>query len=49
MTPSGPGRVKATTSLIVETIAPTVTWWVTAESAGGQDDETDPVTIDSPC
>jgi RNA polymerase sigma factor (sigma-70 family) len=46
MTPSGPGKVKATTGLI---IAPEATWWVTAESAGGQDDETDPVTIDSPC
>jgi hypothetical protein len=46
MTPSGPGRVKATTSLIVALEA---TWWVTAEAANGQDDETDPVTIDSPC
>jgi RNA polymerase sigma factor (sigma-70 family) len=46
MTPSGAGKVKATTGLL---IAPEATWWVTAEAANGQDAETDPVTIDSPC
>ena len=46
MAPSGAGKVKATTALL---IAPNATWWVTAVAADGSEFDTDPITVASPC